>query len=172
MTTPSTTQLVTDDMYNQCNYSTNIVFVDYLKSLTVGGRLCILSNDKNGPRIRYDYQDVMNFALNLYVVVIVDKGFVIVMSKSDVEKFSGLNLWLTHDEEQITKSFRLNLYTNGESTLSPNIIITDLPTESIIHSRIVSNDIDYNNDNNETEQNTDNRTINITLENILTMRNY
>ena len=113
----------------------------------------------------------MNLALNLYVVVIVDKGFVIVMSKSDVEKFSGLNLWLTHDEEQITKSFRLNLYINGKSTLSPNIIITDLPTESIIHSRIVSNDIDYNNDNNETEQNTDNRTINITLENILITRN-
>lgn len=173
MTTQRLTELVTDDMYNQCNYSSNNVFITYLKSLTAGGRLCILSNDKNGPRIRYDYQDDMNLALNLYVVVIVDRGFVIVMSKSDVEKFSGLNLWLTNEEDQITKSFRLNLYINGKSTLSPNIIITDLPIESIIHSRIVSNNINYNNEiNNNTEQNTDNQTINITLENILTMRNY
>ena len=163
MTTQSVTELVTEDMYNQCNYSSDNVFINYLKSLTAGGRLCILSNDKNGPRIRYDYQDNMNLALNLYVVVIVDRGFVIVMSKSDVEKFSGLNLWLTEEEEQITKSFRLNLYMNGKSTLSPNIIITDLPIESIIHSRI---------DNNDSDQNTDNQAINITLENILIMRNY
>ena len=110
----------------------------------------------------------MNLAPNLYVVVLVDMGMVIVMSKSDLEKFSGLNLWLTHDEEQITKSFRLNLYTNGESTLSPNIIITDLPTESIIHTRQESNCLN----NNDTEQNTDNQTIHITLEDIIITRNY
>jgi len=168
MTTPSVTELVTDDMYNQCQYSSSETFVSYLKSLTTSGRLCILSNDKNGPRIRYDYQDTIQLALNLYILVLVDEGFVIVMSKSDVENFSGLNLWLTNDEEQITKSFRLKLYNNSISTLSPNIIITDLPTESIIHSRIESNIIN----NNETEQNIQNPTINISLEDILITRNY
>jgi len=171
MTTPSVTELITNDMYNQCNYSTNSVFISYIRSLATCGRVCILSNDKNGPRIRYNYEDIQQFSLNLYIVVLADEGFVIVMSKSDVEKFSGLNLWLTDDEEQVTKSFRLNLYVNGNSTLSPNIIITDLPAQSLIHSRVVSDDIN-NHDNNETEQNIDNRTINISLEDIIIKRNY
>ena len=57
------------------------------------------------------------------------------MSKNDIEKFSGLNLWVNHDTENITKPLRLTLYKDSAQHMSPNIIVTDLPEESIIYTR-------------------------------------
>ena len=48
--------------------------------------------------------------------------------------------------------------------ISPKIIVTDLPTESIIHSRI------ENNFNNNSEQ--DNLVINTCLESLIELSNY
>ena len=139
MTTHSLTQLITNQLYEVCNYSNYDVFKSYILSLSIGRKLAVLSNDKNGPKITYDYNNA-NIGPNLYLVIFVDEGKVVVMSKNDIEKFSGLNIWLNHDEENITKPHRLTLYKDAVRYMSPNIIVTDLPLESIIHTRNIEED--------------------------------
>ena len=134
MTSMSLTELITNQFYEVCNYSDYNVFSQFIKSLSVGGKIAVFSNDKNGPKITYDYSKP-NIGPNLYLVILVNHGKVIVMSKNDIEKFSGLNLWVNHDTENITKPLRLTLYKDSAQHMSPNIIVTDLPEESIIYTR-------------------------------------
>lgn len=163
MSDQSSVEIIKEQIYTICNYSTHRNFTNYLRSLTLKNHFQIFKIDKNGPSIPHIYDNDYVIGSNLYVVIFPDKGIVIIMTKNDAEKFSGINLWVSEDSD-VTKPLRINLYHDMNLLISPKIIVTDLPTESIIHSRT------ENNSNNNSEQ--DNLVINTCLESLLELSNY
>ena len=159
----SSVEIIKEQIYSICNYSTHRNFTNYLRSLTIKNHFQMFKTDKNGPSIPHIYDNDYVIGSNLYVVIFPDKGIVIIMTKNDAEKFSGINLWVSEDSD-VTKPLRINLYHDMNLLISPKIIVTDLPTESIIHSRT------ENNSNNNSEQ--DNLVINTCLESLLELSNY
>ena len=163
MSDQSSVEIIKEQIYTICNYSTHRNFTNYLRSLTIKNHFQMFKTDKNGPSIPHIYDNDYVIGSNLYVVIFPDKGIVIIMTKNDAEKLSGINLWVTGNSD-VTKPLRINLYHDMNLLISPKIIVTDLPTESIIHSRI------ENNSNNNSQQ--DNLVINTCLESLLESSNY
>tara|TARA_B100001989_G_C24469815_1_gene428603 strand:+ start:572 stop:1030 length:459 start_codon:yes stop_codon:yes gene_type:complete len=110
-------------------------FIKYLLSLTKSGRLVRLVTTNECIKLTNIYDKIDTLGSNLYIVVLINEGYVIIMSKYDIEQISGLNLWLNSTINTTTPiNIKLNYY--GASIQSPNIIVTDLPSQSIIYQKI------------------------------------
>lgn len=137
---------ICNNIYN-CDHCNSIIFLNKMRSFTLSNSFHIIKDDNN-PIMSVDYNN-REYGSNLYMVVFGYDGIVVILTYSQIQNISGLNLWINYDDSVKYPMFKLNIYdihTNGIiKSQTPNIIVCSLPLESLIYNKTI---YDKNNEDN------------------------
>ena len=138
-------ETIVDELSVKIPYSDINILYNYLETISTCNIPHLVLRFNNYVMNIYSTPELFfKLGSNMFIIVLPLEGQVFITSLDIVSKISGLSLWIT-DENLSQNILQFTIYNKDictESTKSPRIIVTDLPSESLTLTTT-----NYNNDN-------------------------
>jgi len=135
---------VIHEISTQLPYSELNTLYNYFATITIRQPFYLVYEFNRYRMKRYnDNHSIMNykFGSNMFVIILPIEGEIIITTLDIVEKMSGLSLWVTNPQlsEKILQFNVYNYDISKEPIKSPKIIVSELPSRSLILENLHEN---------------------------------